>query len=68
MSAFLSMGGYGAYVWPAYFAAALVLGLLTVWSLRKLKAEARQLERLESQLARHGERRPRPPATSQSAN
>ncbi|MBC7162485.1 heme exporter protein CcmD [Immundisolibacter sp.] len=27
MSEFLAMGGYGAYVWPSYALAALVLGL-----------------------------------------
>lgn len=27
MSEFLAMGGYGAYVWPSYALAVLVLGL-----------------------------------------
>ena len=38
---FLAMGGYGAFVWPAFGASALVLGWLWVSSLRRL----RQLER-----------------------
>lgn len=32
--AFIAMGGYGAYVWSAYGATALVLGILVAASLR----------------------------------
>ncbi len=47
MSAFLSMGGYAAFVWPAY--AVSVLGLagmvaLTVASYRRAKERVRTLE------------------------
>ncbi len=41
------MGGYGAFVWPAFGASALVLGWLWVSSLRRLR-------RLERALAAHG--------------
>lgn len=34
MSTFLQMGGYGAYVWPAYGITLLVL-VLNVWSARR---------------------------------
>jgi heme exporter protein CcmD len=44
---FLAMGGYGAYVWAAYSASALVLGWLWVSSLRRLRG-------LERELAAHG--------------
>ena len=44
MGGFLSMGGYGAYVWPAYGVAALVLGGLLLWSLRARGKVRRELE------------------------
>ncbi len=44
---FLAMGGYGAFVWPAFGASALVLGWLWVSSLRRLRG-------LERALAAHG--------------
>jgi heme exporter protein D len=37
---FLAMGGYAAYVWPAYGLAALVL-LWNWWAARRSEAEAR---------------------------
>lgn len=44
----IDLGGHGAYVWPAYGAAALVLlGLLLV-SLRRLFTAERELARLQS--------------------
>lgn len=65
MAAFFSMGGYAIYVWPAYLAAALVLGVLTISSRRKFRKELAQLERLERQLESGNTRRPRPPAAPQ---
>ena len=44
---FFAMGGYGAFVWPAFGASALVLGWLWVSSLRRLRG-------LERELAAHG--------------
>ena len=41
------MGGYGAFVWPAFGASAVVLGGLWVSSLRRLRG-------LERALAAHG--------------
>ena len=49
---FLAMGGYAAYIWPAYLIAAAVLAGLLVSSLqsaRKREAELAALRR-----ARHG--------------
>ena len=40
---FLAMGGYGAFVWPAFGASALVLGWLWVSSLRRLRGLEREL-------------------------
>jgi heme exporter protein CcmD len=37
------MGGYGAYVWSAFGASALVLGWLLVSSLRRLRGLERAL-------------------------
>ena len=46
MSEFFAMGGYGAYVWPAFgFAAAVLLGLLGQ-SWRAARSRAAELERL----------------------
>ena len=42
MSSFLQMGGYAAYVWPAYGITLLVL-VLNVWSARR--DHRRKLER-----------------------
>lgn len=45
---FLNMGGYAAYVWPAYGAAAAVLGGLLAGSLSRLRRVARRLAALEA--------------------
>ena len=37
MSAFLDMGGYAAYVWPAYAVTLAVMALNIVWARRLLK-------------------------------
>lgn len=56
LGTFFAMGGYGAYVWPAYgLTAATFVGILA-WSLRTLRAR----RRLERELAALGQaRRPR---------
>ncbi len=43
MQEFFAMGGYGAFVWPAYGASTLVLGWLWVSSLRRLRGLERAL-------------------------
>ncbi len=40
---FFAMGGYGAFVWPAFGASALVLGGLWMSSLRRLRGLEREL-------------------------
>ena len=44
---FLAMGGYAAYVWPAYGAAALLLGGLLWASLRRLRRNEAMLRQLD---------------------
>ena len=43
----LHLGGYGIYVWPAFATAALVLCWMAVSTLRRLRAQERDLERLQ---------------------
>lgn len=46
LSDFFAMGGYAAFVWPAYAAATLVLGLLLAASVRGLAAREAELAAL----------------------
>jgi heme exporter protein D len=48
MSDFFAMGGYAAYVWPAYGAAFLVLGGLTVNAVLRYRSAARELDALQA--------------------
>lgn len=48
MQDFLSMGGYGAYVWPSYGLTAVVLLALLVASVRGLKSTESQFDRLKA--------------------
>jgi heme exporter protein D len=50
---FWEMGGYAAYVWPAFGATAVILIALLVISVRTLRARERTLGTLET--ARSGE-------------
>ena len=47
MSTFIDMGGYAAFVWPAYLVTLAVLGLNVVWA-RKSLARALQAARRRS--------------------
>ena len=53
---FFEMGGYAAYVWPAFGIAAAVMIALLVLSLQHLRSREAELRRLE---AANGGRRPR---------
>lgn len=59
---FLAMGGYGAYVWPAYGLTAIVMAALLIASLRGLRERQRQLRALEG-TAGDRRRRNRPDAS-----
>ena len=48
LEAFLAMGGYGAFVWPAFTVTALVMVWLLVTTLRRLRARERALARLQA--------------------
>ncbi|HEY9097151.1 MAG TPA: heme exporter protein CcmD [Hydrogenophaga sp.] len=48
MQEFLSMGGYGAYVWPSYGLTAVVLLVLLVASLSGLKSTEAEFARLKA--------------------
>jgi heme exporter protein D len=47
IAAFLAMGGYAAYVWPAYLVAALVMAGQVVATLRALRRREAALALLE---------------------
>lgn len=47
MGTFFEMGGYAAYVWPAYGLAMLVVVGLLVLSVRRLRSAERMLTLLE---------------------
>jgi heme exporter protein D len=44
--AWLAMGGYAVFVWPAYGVAVVVLGGLALWSWRRHRQAAAVLESL----------------------
>ena len=48
MAAFLDMGGYAAFVWPAYALSAALLVAIAVGSVRNLRALERELADLEA--------------------
>jgi len=54
ITGFLHMGGYGAYVWPAFAAAALILAWMAVSTLRRLRGNERTLARLQDPRAPDG--------------
>lgn len=50
MRAFLDMGGYGAYLWPAYAVTCAVIVLNIFWARRALaQAQAQARRRLRAQ-------------------
>jgi heme exporter protein D len=67
---FLAMGGYAAYVWPAYGLAAVVLIALLAQSWRSARRRAAELEQLRhlARPARARTARLRPPQDAESAS
>ena len=47
IDAYLAMGGYAVFVWPAYGVALTVLGGLSLWSWRRHRQAVGALERLQ---------------------
>ena len=62
---FLAMGGYAAFVWPAFGATALVMVGLLLASLRGLRRQRRALELMEKARPRRGGRGGAPPASGE---
>ena len=56
IAAYLSMGGYAAFVWPAFAVCAFVMAGLAIVSRRALVRERRLLESLDA--ARRARREP----------
>ncbi len=53
MSEFLSMGGYGVFIWSAYAVAAIVLGGLLAISLRDMRRNEATVKALRAERAAH---------------
>ena len=51
MSGWLDMGGYGAFVWPAFGLTFVVMAAMVIATLTSLRARRRELDRLESSLS-----------------
>ena len=49
MSEFFSMGGYAAFIWPAYGLTAVVMAMVIIVSRRSLKDAQATLERLQGE-------------------
>ncbi len=47
LSDFLSMGGYGRFIWPSFVLSAVVLGGLLMQSFRFLKSSEQELSALQ---------------------
>jgi heme exporter protein D len=52
INAYFAMGGYAAYVWPAYGLSLAVLGGLALSAWRRYRASVSSLERLQRQVGR----------------
>ncbi|GAB3122737.1 heme exporter protein CcmD [Novispirillum itersonii] len=63
MNGFLSMGGYGGYVWPAYALTFLVLAALGVATVSGLRRKQKTLELLQSSVRSARRRRDDAPAS-----
>ena len=51
LSEYLAMGGYAAFVWPAYAVAAIVIGGVSWQSWRRYRASAALLDRAQREAA-----------------
>ncbi len=67
LSTFLAMGGYAAFVWPAYGIAAAVLIFFALDSWRRVRSAAAALRRLEGPGAGDQMRKDRMPAQRNEA-
>ena len=49
---FLAMGGYAAFVWPAFAVTAIIMTVILIASLRRMRTNQRVLTALEAQRRR----------------
>lgn len=63
-TAFLSMGGYAGFVWPAYGLTVLVMVVVLVVSIRMAKSREQELERIQK--TRRDRKRPQAAANESS--
>lgn len=57
LSEFFAMGGYAAFVWPAYGVAVVVLAGMVIESLRRVRTAEAELRALEDAMPRRRGRR-----------
>ncbi len=57
LSEFFAMGGYAAFVWPAYGVAVVVLAGMVIESLRRVRTAEAELRALEDAMPRRSSRR-----------
>jgi heme exporter protein D len=62
LMSFFHMGGYWAYIWPAYGVVAVLFIALLVWTLVTLKRSRLELEALEALAPRRRRRNTTSPA------
>ena len=58
MANFFAMGGYAVFVWPAYVASTLVLGIAIVVSLQAHRRARKMVRKLEEESGETGETEP----------
>jgi heme exporter protein D len=66
MSDYLNMGGYAAFVWPAYGAAAIILVIFAIDSWRRVRQAVMALRRLEAEAVRQPAAARRAPTSGQA--
>jgi heme exporter protein D len=52
LAAYFAMGGYAAFVWPAYGLSAITLGGLAGWSWRRYRQSLAALSQLQQRAGR----------------
>lgn len=57
IATFLAMGGYAAYVWPAFAVAAIIMAGLVANTLRTLRRRERELAEIEGARGRRATER-----------
>lgn len=66
MSDFFAMGGYGAFIWPCYGLAALVMIVLVVQSVRSMRVNEKLVETLRASRSHRRDQRGDSPAVGRA--